>query len=131
MTRRGFATAEHRQENERGAPNAFARLDRLVPLRGTPTDAAYCFAPESKRLVRARPDDCLGRGPGALCDDEADHAPAQVARIQSAPILLVVQARRANGRHWALARAETGYVASCLPRLSPFVMSRLSTTLRG
>jgi hypothetical protein len=33
MTQRGFPTAELREEHERGVPNAFARLDRLIQLR--------------------------------------------------------------------------------------------------
>jgi uncharacterized protein YndB with AHSA1/START domain len=35
MTQRGFPTAELRDEHERGVPNAFARLERLI-LSGTP-----------------------------------------------------------------------------------------------
>ena len=30
MTQRGFPTAELRDEHERGVPNAFARLERLI-----------------------------------------------------------------------------------------------------
>lgn len=41
MTQRGFPTAELREEHERGVPNAFARLDRLIQLSGTPTDARH------------------------------------------------------------------------------------------
>jgi uncharacterized protein YndB with AHSA1/START domain len=36
MTQRGFPTAELRDEHERGLPNAFARLDRLIRLSGEP-----------------------------------------------------------------------------------------------
>ena len=35
MAQRGFPTAELRDEHERGVPNAFARLERLI-LSGTP-----------------------------------------------------------------------------------------------
>ena len=45
MTQRGFPTAELREEHERGVPNAFARLDRLIQLSGTPTDARDDSAP--------------------------------------------------------------------------------------
>jgi hypothetical protein len=36
MAQRGFPTAELREEHERGLPNAFARLARLIELSGTP-----------------------------------------------------------------------------------------------
>ena len=45
MTQRGFPTAELREEHGRGVPNAFARLDRLIQLSGTPTDARHDSAP--------------------------------------------------------------------------------------
>jgi len=45
MTQRGFPTAELREEHERGVPNAFARLERLIQLSGTPTDARHDSAP--------------------------------------------------------------------------------------
>lgn len=45
MTQPGFPTAELREEHERGVPNAFARLDRLIQLSGTPTDARHDSAP--------------------------------------------------------------------------------------
>jgi uncharacterized protein YndB with AHSA1/START domain len=45
MTHRGFPTAELREEHERGVPNAFARLERLIRLSGTPTDARHDSAP--------------------------------------------------------------------------------------
>jgi hypothetical protein len=45
MAQRGFPTAELREEHERGVPNAFARLDRLIQLSGTPTDARHDSAP--------------------------------------------------------------------------------------
>jgi hypothetical protein len=32
MTQRGFPTAELREEHERGVPNAFERLDKLIHL---------------------------------------------------------------------------------------------------
>jgi hypothetical protein len=36
MTQRGFPTVELRDEHERGVPNDFARLERLIQLeRGT------------------------------------------------------------------------------------------------
>jgi uncharacterized protein YndB with AHSA1/START domain len=38
MTQRGFPTSELREEHERGLPNAFARLARLIQLRAAPTD---------------------------------------------------------------------------------------------
>ena len=38
MTQRGFPTAELREEHERGVPNAFARLERLIQLSETQTD---------------------------------------------------------------------------------------------
>jgi len=41
MTQRGFPTAELREEHERGVPNAFARLARLIQLTGTQTDALH------------------------------------------------------------------------------------------
>jgi uncharacterized protein YndB with AHSA1/START domain len=41
MAHRGFPTAELREEHERGVPNAFARLERLIQLSGTPTDARH------------------------------------------------------------------------------------------
>jgi uncharacterized protein YndB with AHSA1/START domain len=34
MSHRGFPTVELRDEHERGLPNAFARLERLIRLRG-------------------------------------------------------------------------------------------------
>ena len=34
MTQRGFPTAELREEHERGVPNAFARLERLIQGQG-------------------------------------------------------------------------------------------------
>jgi uncharacterized protein YndB with AHSA1/START domain len=37
MAQRGFPTAELREEHERGLPNAFARLERLLQARG-PSD---------------------------------------------------------------------------------------------
>ena len=45
MTQRGFPTAEFREEHERGVPNAFARLERLIQLIGAPTDARRDSAP--------------------------------------------------------------------------------------
>jgi len=45
MTHRGFPTAELREEHERGVPNAFARLEKLIQLSGTPTDARHESAP--------------------------------------------------------------------------------------
>jgi uncharacterized protein YndB with AHSA1/START domain len=45
MTQRGFPTAELREKHERGVPNAFARLERLIQLSGTPTDARHDLAP--------------------------------------------------------------------------------------
>jgi uncharacterized protein YndB with AHSA1/START domain len=39
MSHRGFPTVELRDEHARGVPNAFARLDRLIRLSRTPTDA--------------------------------------------------------------------------------------------
>jgi uncharacterized protein YndB with AHSA1/START domain len=45
MTHRGFPTAELRDEHERGVPNAFARFERVIQLRGTPTDARHDPAP--------------------------------------------------------------------------------------
>jgi uncharacterized protein YndB with AHSA1/START domain len=45
MTQRGFPTAELREERERGVPDAFARLERLIQLSGTPTDARHDSAP--------------------------------------------------------------------------------------
>jgi uncharacterized protein YndB with AHSA1/START domain len=39
MTQRAFPTAELREEHQRGVPNAFARLERLILLNRTPTDA--------------------------------------------------------------------------------------------
>jgi uncharacterized protein YndB with AHSA1/START domain len=45
MSQRGFPTAELRDEHARGLPNAFARLDRLIQLSGTPTDAPHDSAP--------------------------------------------------------------------------------------
>jgi uncharacterized protein YndB with AHSA1/START domain len=45
MTQRGFATPELREEHRRGVPNAFARLDRLIQLSGTPTDARHDSTP--------------------------------------------------------------------------------------
>lgn len=41
----GFPTAELREEHGRGAPNAFARLARLIQLSGTPTDARHDSSP--------------------------------------------------------------------------------------
>jgi uncharacterized protein YndB with AHSA1/START domain len=41
MTQRRFPTAELREEHERGVPNAFARLEKLIQLSGTPTDARH------------------------------------------------------------------------------------------
>jgi hypothetical protein len=41
MTQRGFLTTELRQEHEHGVPSGFARLQRLIQLRGTPTDARH------------------------------------------------------------------------------------------
>jgi uncharacterized protein YndB with AHSA1/START domain len=45
MIQRGFPTAELREEHERGVPNAFARLETLIQLRATPTDARRDSAP--------------------------------------------------------------------------------------
>jgi Activator of Hsp90 ATPase homolog 1-like protein len=45
MTQRGFPSAELREEHERGVPNAFARLDRLIQLSRTPTDVRHDSAP--------------------------------------------------------------------------------------
>jgi Activator of Hsp90 ATPase homolog 1-like protein len=45
MIQRGLPTPELREEHERGVPNAFARLDRLIQLRGTPTEARDESAP--------------------------------------------------------------------------------------
>jgi uncharacterized protein YndB with AHSA1/START domain len=45
MTHRGFPTAELRDEHERGVPNAFARLERLIRPSGAPTDARRDSAP--------------------------------------------------------------------------------------
>ena len=45
MTHRGFPTAELREEHERGVPNALARLDRLIQLSRTATDARHHPAP--------------------------------------------------------------------------------------
>jgi uncharacterized protein YndB with AHSA1/START domain len=45
MAQRGFPTAELRDEHERGVPNAFARLERLIQLSGTPTDPRQDSAP--------------------------------------------------------------------------------------
>jgi uncharacterized protein YndB with AHSA1/START domain len=45
MTQCGFPTAELREKHERGVPNAFARLNRLIQQRGTPTDARHDSAP--------------------------------------------------------------------------------------
>jgi uncharacterized protein YndB with AHSA1/START domain len=45
MTQRGFPTAELREEHERGVPNALARLERLIELSRTPTDAQHDPAP--------------------------------------------------------------------------------------
>jgi uncharacterized protein YndB with AHSA1/START domain len=45
MIQLGFPTAELREEHERGVPNAFARLETLIQLRRTPTDARRDSAP--------------------------------------------------------------------------------------
>ena len=45
MSQRGFPTAELREEHQRGVPNAFARLARLIQLSRTPTDARHDSAP--------------------------------------------------------------------------------------
>jgi uncharacterized protein YndB with AHSA1/START domain len=45
MAQRGFPTAELRDEHERGVPNAFARLERLIQLSGTPTNTRQDSAP--------------------------------------------------------------------------------------
>jgi hypothetical protein len=45
MTQMGFPTAELREEHERGVPNAIARLERLIQLSRTPTDARHDSAP--------------------------------------------------------------------------------------
>jgi len=41
MTQRGFPSAELREEHERGVPNAIARLERLIQLSRTPTNAQH------------------------------------------------------------------------------------------
>jgi uncharacterized protein YndB with AHSA1/START domain len=46
MTHRGFPTVELREEHQRGVPNAFARLDRLIQLRRAP-DARHDPASKS------------------------------------------------------------------------------------
>jgi uncharacterized protein YndB with AHSA1/START domain len=45
MAQRGFPTAELRDEHARGVPNAFARLERLIQLSGTPTHTRQDSAP--------------------------------------------------------------------------------------
>jgi hypothetical protein len=45
MTQRGFPTAELREEHERGVPNAFARLDKLIQLSRPPTEARHDSEP--------------------------------------------------------------------------------------
>jgi uncharacterized protein YndB with AHSA1/START domain len=45
MTQRGFPTTELREEHERGLPNAFARLARLIQLSETPSAARHGSAP--------------------------------------------------------------------------------------
>jgi hypothetical protein len=45
MIQRGFPTTELREEHERDVPNAFARLERLIQLSGTPTDPRHDSAP--------------------------------------------------------------------------------------
>ena len=45
MTQMGFPTAELREEHERGVPNPIARLERLIQLSRTPTDARHDSAP--------------------------------------------------------------------------------------
>ena len=45
MIQRGLPTADLREEHQRGVPNAFARLARLVQLSRTPTDARHDSAP--------------------------------------------------------------------------------------
>jgi uncharacterized protein YndB with AHSA1/START domain len=46
IAHRGFPTAELRDEHKRGLPNAFARLERFIQLRGgSPTDARHDSAP--------------------------------------------------------------------------------------
>lgn len=45
MAQRGFPTAELRDEHERGLPNAFARVDRLIQLSAARTDARHDLAP--------------------------------------------------------------------------------------
>jgi hypothetical protein len=56
MTQRGFPTAELREEHERGVPNAFARLDRLIQLSGTPTDARARLGAVTTRERAAGPE---------------------------------------------------------------------------
>lgn len=41
MTQRGIPTAELREEHRRGVPNAVARLERLILLSGTLTEARH------------------------------------------------------------------------------------------
>jgi uncharacterized protein YndB with AHSA1/START domain len=41
MTQRGIPTAELREEHRRGVPNALARLERLIMLSKTPTEARH------------------------------------------------------------------------------------------
>lgn len=41
MTQRGIPTAELREEHRRGVPNALARLERLILLSGTLTEARH------------------------------------------------------------------------------------------
>ncbi len=41
MTQRGIPTAELREEHRRGVPNALARLERLIMLSQTPTEARH------------------------------------------------------------------------------------------
>ncbi len=41
MTQRGIPTAELREEHRRGVPNALARLERLIRLSRTPTEARH------------------------------------------------------------------------------------------
>jgi hypothetical protein len=45
MAQRGFPSVELREEHQRGVPNAFARLERLIQLRGTAIDARHDSAP--------------------------------------------------------------------------------------
>ncbi len=41
MTQRGIPTAELREEHRRGVPNALARLERLIMVSQTPTEARH------------------------------------------------------------------------------------------